>query len=306
MLGKVFGGSSGGSGGSLLGDIAGAAVGQAGGGLMGDLLGLGGASSAGSGFTSAGVSIVPDLRLNASSLSTPCRMIWTPSINCCGFLISASARKKSRRAAKPRLIPVYNTSATAVATVVKEVYKDRLEGSGGGGGGGGGQPNPEDLMRMMRGAMRGGGGGDAEPEPDKMSIGVDERSNSLVVRASDPLFEQVETLVKQLDEEGLEKPQATQVVRLKGTNSAALKSAITSLLGDKVKTSTSTGSTDTPQTPQPNQAEQQRRQEQERNEDRQRDERRREFFRRMMESQQQGGGGGERGGRGGPGGGGRG
>lgn len=299
VLGKVFGGSSGGSGGSLLGDIAGAAVGQAGGGLMGDLLGLGGAASAGSGFTSAGVSIVPDLRLNAlivyalqDDLDTVDQLLR--------IIDQRIGPEKIEAGGKARLIPVVHTSATAVATVVKEVYKDRLEGSGGGGGGGGGQPNPEEFMRMMRGAMRGGGGGDAEPEPDKMSIGVDERSNSLVVRASDPLFEQVETLVKQLDEEGLEKPQATQVVRLKGTNSAALKSAITSLLGDKVKTSTGTPGGDSSPTPQPNQAEQQRRQEQERNEDRQRDERRREFFRRMMESQQQGGGG--RGG--GPGGGG--
>ncbi len=299
VLGKVFGGSSGGSGGSLLGDIAGAAVGQAGGGLMGDLLGLGGAASAGSGFTSAGVSIVPDLRLNAlivyalqDDLDTVDQLLR--------ILDQRIGPEKIEAGGKARLIPVYNTSATAVATVVKEVYKDRLEGSGGGGDGGG-QPNPEEFMRMMRGAMRGGDAGSAEPEPDKMSIGIDERSNSLVVRASDPLFEQVEALVKQLDEEGLEKPQATQVVRLKGTNSAALKSAITSLLGDKVKTSTGTAGTDASQPPQPNQAEQQRREEQERAEDRQRDERRREFFRRMMEMQQQGGGdrGGRRG-RGGP------
>jgi type II secretory pathway component GspD/PulD (secretin) len=300
VLGKVFGGSSGGTGGSLLGDIAGAAVGQAGGGLMGDLLGLGGAAAAGSGFTSAGVSIVPDLRLNAlivyalqDDLDTVDQLLR--------ILDQRIGPEKIEAGGKARLIPVYNTSATAVATVVKEVYKDRLEGSGGGGGGGG-QPNPEEFMRMMRGAMRGGDAASAEPEPDKMSIGIDERSNSLVVRASDPLFEQVEALVKQLDEEGLEKPQATQVVRLKGTNSAALKSAITSLLGDKVKTSSSMASTDAPQPPQPNQAEQQRREEQQQAEDRQRDERRREFFRRMIEMQQQGGGGdrGGRGGRGGP------
>jgi type II secretory pathway component GspD/PulD (secretin) len=299
VLGKVFGGSSGGSGGSLLEDIAGAAVGQAGGGLMGDLLGLGGAASAGSGFTSAGVSIVPDLRLNAlivyalqDDLDTVDQLLR--------ILDQRIGPEKIEAGGKARLIPVYNTSASAVAAVVKEVYKDRLEGASSGGGGGG-QPNPEEFMRMMRGAMRGGDAASAEPEPDKMSIGIDERSNSLVVRASDPLFEQVEALVKQLDEEGLEKPQATQVVRLKGTNSAALKSAITSLLGDKVKTSTDTAGADTPQPPQPNQAEQQRREEQARAEERQRDERRREFFRRMMEMQQQGGGdrGGRRG-RGGP------
>ena len=90
-----------------------------------------------------------------------------------------------------------------------------------------------------------------------MSLGVDARSNSLIVRAPDPLFEEVQLLVKQLDEEGLETPQATRIVSLQHTNAQAVKSALESLLGpDSVKASTTqanpTASKPSPGSNQPN------------------------------------------------------
>ena len=47
-----------------------------------------------------------------------------------------------------------------------------------------------------------------------MSIGIDERSNSLVVRAPDPLFEEVKALVAELDQTDLSSPETTRVVSL--------------------------------------------------------------------------------------------
>jgi len=235
ILGQVFGTSSGG-GGDILGDMAGAALGGLGGGLMGDLLGLGGGGGGG-GFASAGVDIVPDARLNAlvvyaqpNDLDTIDQLLQV--------LDQRSGPTQVEAGGKARLIPCINTSAAQVADVVKQVFQDRMQG--GSGGGGGQQPSPQDILRALRRGGGGGGGGGADQEPSKMTIGVDERSNSLVVRAPDPLFAQVKQLVEQLDENGLGVPQSTRIVSLRHTNSEALKIALQSLLGEQAVT-TGTG-----------------------------------------------------------------
>ncbi|MCO6044227.1 hypothetical protein NG895_09945 [Aeoliella sp. ICT_H6.2] len=225
ILGEMFG-SAGGTGDSLMGGIADAALGDIGGGLMGDLLGLGGAGAS-TGFSAAGVDIVTDARLNAlivyarpDDIDMVFRLLQV--------LDQRSGPTDVEAEGVPRLIPVVNTSASQVADVVKTIFSDRLEG------GSGGQPSPEDLMRMLRQGQ--GGGADAQ-EPAKMSIGVDSRSNSLVVRAPDPLFVQVEALVKQLDTEQLDSSESTQIVSLKYSNSSAIKEALSSILGSDAVTS---------------------------------------------------------------------
>lgn len=235
-LSKIFGGGS--DSGGLVGDIAGAALGDMGGGLMGDLLGLGSGGSSSSGFASTAVDIVPDMRLNALVIyAQPDDLDMIDQL--LRVLDQRTGPEQVEAGGKPRLVPVYNTSAAQVAEVVKQVYQDRLQGAGGGGGGG--QPSPQELIRAIRRGAQGGGSGPDPEEATKMSIGVDERSNSLVVRAPDPLFEEVERLVRQLDEKGIAPPKATRVVTLEHTNSATLKDALTSLLGENAVTSTTTG-----------------------------------------------------------------
>ena len=51
-------------------------------------------------------------------------------------------------------------------------------------------------MKMIR------GGNNAEQQVQKMSIAVDSRNNMLIVRAPDPLFEEVKALVAELDQAG--------------------------------------------------------------------------------------------------------
>ncbi|MEM1304306.1 MAG: secretin N-terminal domain-containing protein, partial [Planctomycetota bacterium] len=241
-LGKVFGAGSGGGGGDLIGGIAEAAMGDLGGGLMGDLLGFGGGGgggdSLGGGFTSSSVDIVPDARLNALIVYAQPEDLQTVD-QLLRILDQRTGPEVVEAGGKPRLIAVQNNSAAAVASVVKEVYKNRLESSGSGNGGGR-QPNPEELIRALRGrGGQGGGAGGSGPEPSKMTIGVDERSNSLVVKAPDPLFEEVRLLVKQLDEEGLETPRLTRVVSLEHSNAEAVKEALESLLGEEAVTTVS-------------------------------------------------------------------
>lgn len=287
ILGEIFG-ASGGTGDSLMGGIADAALGDIGGGLMGDLLGLGG-SGASTGFSAAGVDIVTDTRLNAlivyarpDDIDMVFRLLQ--------ILDQRIGPMDVEAGGVARLIPVLNTSATQVAAVVKEIYADRLEG------GGGRQPSPEDLMRLLRNAGPGGQSADAQ-EPEKMTVGVDARSNSLVVRAPDALFFEVKALVEKLDTEQAGSEQATQIVSLKYSNTEVIKEALGPIIGEQNVTT------------QPQAA---AGQQPEANNDRGGDDAARQQqemirrFQEMRERMQRGGGGGDRGDRGGRGGGGRG
>ncbi|MEQ8846290.1 secretin N-terminal domain-containing protein [Botrimarina sp.] len=222
LLDSLFGGGGSAGGGSLLGDLAGAAIGGEGGDMMGDLLGLAGGSDA-VGFSSVSVDITPDVRLNAlyvyatpSDLQTVNQMLR--------LIDQPRGPDRVESYGVPRLIPLENTSATDVVEVVRQVFTDRLEGSGGAGG----QPSPQEMLRALAGAE-----GQQEQEPERMQIGVDERSNSIVVRSSEQLFDEVRTLVEQLDRAGVERPVATRVVSLRNTGSDALRQTLVSLLGDK-------------------------------------------------------------------------
>ncbi|TWT90591.1 Bacterial type II/III secretion system short domain protein [Pseudobythopirellula maris] len=297
ILANVFGASSSGGGG-LMSDLAGAALGGSGGGLVGGLLGMGGEGGSSGSFSSASVDIVPDLRLNA--LIVRARQDDLDTIE---QLLQVIDQKRGpaqvEAGGKTRLIPVYNTQAKEIIEVVKQVFGDRMQSSGGGGGG---EPNPEEIFRMLR------GGGDSEGpagEPDKMSLGVDDRSNSIVIRASDALYEEVEALVRRLDEEGIGVPQSTRVVTVRGANPQLVKEALATLLGSQPETASASESATPNGGGNAN------------GQDRAQQQRRSEFLRQMQRQIQrnQGGagrggdrgrGGGGRGGRGGQGGGGRG
>jgi type II secretory pathway component GspD/PulD (secretin) len=139
---------------------------------------------------------------------------------------------------RPRLIPVFNTQASEISAVVQQIYADRMAT------GGPAMMSPQDMIKMIK-----GNGASLDQQVPKMSIGIDERSNSLVVRAPDPLFEEVKALVAELDQVDLTSPEVTRVVSLKHTNSSAVQRALVSVLGDQAQTST-TASTG-PQQPAP-------------------------------------------------------
>jgi type II secretory pathway component GspD/PulD (secretin) len=238
VLTAIFGGSKSGG---LVNDMAGAALGDLGGGLMGNLLlgGGGGGTTGGGGFSSGAVDIVPDIRLNAligrakpADLDTVEQLLRVLDQRVGPEDVEADAR--------PRLIPVYNTQASAIVGVVQQIYQDRMAT------GGPAVMSPQEMLKMIR-----GNGPNLDQQAQKMSIGVDERSNSLVVRAPDPLFEEVKALVAELDQTDLTSPEITRVVSLKHTNSSAVQKALVSVLGDQAKTSTTTSTANPPQPPWP-------------------------------------------------------
>lgn len=232
VLSAIFGGNTGGKDKGIIGDMASNALGNLGGGLMGDLL-LGGGGSGG-GFTSGAVDIVPDSRLNALIVHAKSADLDTVE-QLLKVLDQRSGPEDVEAEAQPRTIPVYNATASEIATIVQQVFQDRMAGAAG-------VMSPQDMMKMIR------GGSAPDQQIQKMSIAVDARNNALIVRAPDALFEDVKALVTDLDHAVGDSPETTRVVSLKHTNSSAVQKALSSILPN-VKATTTGSSTNPPVAP---------------------------------------------------------
>lgn len=220
----LSGTSSGGLGGSLAGDVAQTVMGNVGGGIIGTLLGGGGG---GSSALSGEASIVPDVRLNALVVQAPPAELRL--IEQLLQVIDREAGPESvETGGKPRLIPVIYMPASEMADIVKQVYADRI--AGGDASRQRAAPSPEDFIRALRGG-RDGGRNQASGEIQKMTIGVDTRSNSLIVAAPEPLFKDVEELVAQLDDKSIVTDETIQVIPLKKANPQLVQKALASLVG---------------------------------------------------------------------------
>lgn len=246
-LEQIFAGggaSSGDSGGGgLIGDLAGAALGNMGGGLFGSLLGLGGGGSGGgSALSASGITIVPDVRLNALIVqASPADLDTMEELL---KVLDQPDAPETDIASKPKLIPVKYTSAATIAELVREVYRDRLTNAAGAGGQR--QPSPEEFIQMLRGGRGGGGGArggnsrNAQAQVQKMSLGVDTRTNSLIVSAPQALLEEVEQLVATLDNASTQTDDTMSVVTLKRSNPQAVAQALSAILGETVRTTPAT------------------------------------------------------------------
>jgi type II secretory pathway component GspD/PulD (secretin) len=215
VLAAIFGGRSGGNDRGLIGDLASNALGDVGGALMGDLL-LGGGSGGGGVFTSANVDIVPDARLNALIVhAKPADLDTIEQL--LKVLDQRTGPEDVEAEAEARLIAVYNAPAQQIANIVQQLYQDRMTGPGA-------VMSPQDMMKMLR------GGPNTEQSVQKMSIAVDSDNNMLIVRAPDPLFEEVSLLVERLDQSMAVEPDVTRFVPLRNTNTAAVQRTLTSIL----------------------------------------------------------------------------
>jgi type II secretory pathway component GspD/PulD (secretin) len=118
-----------------------------------------------------------------------------------------------------------------VATAVKDVYRDILSGNDKAlANNQQKQGSPERVYNYNFGDE-----GDSEQTMPRwkgmLSIGVDELSNTLIVSAPRFLFDQVDALIKELDERA--KPTSSvRVVRLDGkVNTAVVRQALANILG---------------------------------------------------------------------------
>jgi hypothetical protein len=249
LISSVLGGAE-----SSLSSAVDSVAGGLGGGMLGLLGGLGGLGGGGgatsatkSVLTSTGsVNIVPDARLNA--LIVQANAIDLQMIELILEKVDiAESPEDIEIVAKPALIPVIYQEAQDVANIVKSLLGDRIAGaqSSGGRGGGGGQPSPQEFIAALRGGGgRGGkGGGDsASSEQSKISVAVDTKSNSLVVVATPQDFDEIQELVRKLDQSSMVNEETIATYSTNGSvNPDVMKLALETILGTKAS-STSDGS----------------------------------------------------------------
>ncbi len=235
----------------LMGDMAANMMGDIGGGMMGALLGLGGGGGTGTtGSTGGAFSVIPDPRLNALVISATQR-----DLDMIDQLLQVIDQPESPGAPetqpRPKFIPVINNTAQDVANIVKQVYAGRIQGEGGNQQR---QPSPEDFIRALRGG--GGRGGNNQRntgEEQKMTIGVDTKSNSLIVSAPDYLFLEVKALVDHLDQVAVPDDEIVQVRSIKRTNPTLMQTSLQQRLGTNatIKSSSVASTTTSSRTSQP-------------------------------------------------------
>ncbi len=219
-----------------------------GGGLFGDF--TGGLSSMGrglmdmSGLSSLGTGpmtlrIIPNTRTNSLFVSGPAAKVQKVADML--VYLDASETPEQLRERAPRNIEVLHANVSDVAQIVQDVYKDYMQGSSQQNGGG---QNPLAMLMGGRGGRSGSSrGGNSQQREIRLTLGIDTRTNMLVVSASDALFQQVEGLVRSLDDAALAANRTVRVQKLKNVNSAVMQEALISLV-PKVQVST-TGQTRT-------------------------------------------------------------
>jgi type II secretory pathway component GspD/PulD (secretin) len=238
LLGDLVGATSDSS--SLVSDMATNLIG--GGGILSALMGGGGGADGGATLSTGTMTIVPDPRLN--------RLIIIGSsqeLDEAEMLLRVIDKDRSiteiETAGRPWVIPIINTSAENVAEVVKETFASRMGGqTGGQTGGRGGQqrgPSPQDLAQLFGG--RGGRGG-AASQPNRgalpqMTVAVHSDSNSLIVMAPEPLYQQVLLLVEEIDRLDEDYSERIVVMGIKDVNSDVMKEALGNIFGNVGSTS---------------------------------------------------------------------
>jgi type II secretory pathway component GspD/PulD (secretin) len=223
----------------VVGGMASAMLGDVAGGLLGGLLG----GEEGTVATGS-ASIVADTNLNALIVqASPQDMEFIEIM--LGELDRESSREKVLVNGMPRIIKVRYAPAEEIAAIVQTQFADQIASGGQQQGGGGrGQISPEDFIRALRGGGgggrggRGGGGNQAEQQRPQMRISVDARSNSLIVTAPEPLYQEVAALVADLDRVGTQSDETMVVVQLRRGNPEMVQKALQSMVGEVVTSST--------------------------------------------------------------------
>ncbi len=218
------------------------------GGVMGYVLGPGGTGGL---KLTGSVQVTPDPRLNALFVqAAPADVAVMEQL--LKVLDQREGPEEILAQPKPRLVPVYNTQATEIVDILKQVYQDRMAGGGSGASGGRGF-NPMEFFQMMRGRGRdsqqgsSSRGGTTE-QVDRMSLGVDTRTNSVIVCATDPLFQEVKQLVEELDDAATQSNETVGVVSLHGASPQVVQEALDTLMGSSAQvgsTSSAAGATGT-------------------------------------------------------------
>jgi len=235
--------------------------------------------------------IIPDLRSNSLFVAGPPHLV--DEVEDMLKVLDASELPEQLRDRQPRYIAVKNAEVGEVAEIVRNVFSEELE-----------PPQARQQQGNPLAAIMGGGGGRGGDQRNpvnrvKLTIGVDYQTSRLIVSCSEPLFQQIEQVVQELDQSALEARKTIRVVQLEHSNTSTLKTTLGTLM-PRVRVSSSSerrssggdSGQSAPQPPAGGAPSQ--------------DQMRQLFMQRMMEQQRGGGGGfpgfgGDGGGRGGDG-----
>ncbi len=185
--------------------------------------------------------IIPEPRSNSLFISGPSEQVG--DILSALDVLDAAELPESLKDRVPRMLPVEFADANEVAAIIRDVYKEQLDPNMGNpiaaiarGGQGGGGFNP--LAMMLGGGAQQGG---RQQRGIQLTLGVDERTNTLIVSSSEQLFRQVEALVEAIDDSARDAKSTVRVVTLSNSNTVTAGQALSSLLGKvKVNAGTST------------------------------------------------------------------
>ncbi|MFO0967069.1 MAG: secretin N-terminal domain-containing protein [Gemmataceae bacterium] len=131
--------------------------------------------------------------------------------------------------------PLKSAAASEVATIIRDVYKQAIDG-GPSEARVGGFPG----FAFPIGGAAAGGGGAARKAPI-LAVGVDDKTNSLVVHAPDGLFKDIKTLIDELEKRAEDAQTVVQVVGVKGMDPYVVQQAMDALQGRNTFRRTTTG-----------------------------------------------------------------
>lgn len=169
--------------------------------------------------------IIPDIRSNALYVAGPPEQVR--EVEAMLRVLDASELPEQLRDRTPRRIAVQHAEVEEVAAIIKEIYKDDMQPEGQQPGQ---QQNPF-AMFMGGGSSRGGSsrGGQQQVRAIKLTLSTDSRTNTLIVSSSDALYRQIESLVQAIDEDARAANRTVRVVDIKGSNSAAVQTALSAM-----------------------------------------------------------------------------
>jgi type II secretory pathway component GspD/PulD (secretin)/Spy/CpxP family protein refolding chaperone len=178
--------------------------------------------------------IIPDMRSNALYVAGPAEQVR--EVEAMLRVLDASELPEQLRDRTPHRIQVEHAEVEDVAAIVREIYKDDMTPEGQQPGQ---QPNPfAMLMGGAGGSSRSGRSGQQAARTIKLTLSVDNRTNTLIVSSSEALFRQIEALVHAIDDDARAANRTVRVVDIKGNNSAAVQTALSAMYS-KIKTGSS-------------------------------------------------------------------
>ena len=219
---------------SMLGSL-GSSFSSMGSSLM-DMTGL-----SGLGVSSTSMKIIPDLRTNSLFISGP-QMLVKDAL---AFLkvLDSNDVPDSLKDMQPRSIIVEHADVNEVAALVQDVFKPYLEAQ---------QQNRQQQQNPLAAVFGGGGGGGGGRGGDKnsgqvrMTLGVDAQTSTILISSSLALFDEVEFVVRGLDDRAKAANRMVRSIQLKNADPILIQQVLTNLLPRVSVTSSSTRSPSRP------------------------------------------------------------